>query len=221
VGLVLTVVSMTVILGLKDGEQRVYFRVGGEWCYLWTPAEFKAGEKAPVVIHHNGARGYVREGEADWLGTESKAVFLRAVMEGSGCVVAGSHACGDHWGNGCAIEANTALLKMLDGCTGLDTSRLGLMGGGLGGALIWNSILGPFAGRVKLVAVLQAVANLDAAVREHKFKDVCLRAYGLPEDTPDDEAVEKIGLHDPLLRLRALGRGTKLPKTAIYHGFKD
>lgn len=221
-GLVLTVVSMTVIPGLVDGEQRVYFRAGGEWCYLWTPAGFKARGKAPVVIHHHGARGYVREGEADWPDTESKATFLRAVMDGGGgCVVAGSHACGDHWGNGCAVEANTALLRALDGCPGLDTGRLGLMGGGLGGALIWNSVLGPFAGRAKLVAVLQAVANLDAVVREHKFKDVCLRAYGLPEDTPDDEAVEKIDPHDPLPRLRALRKGTKLPRTAIYHGFKD
>jgi len=65
------------------------------------------------------------------------------------------------------------------------------------------------------------MANHDAMVREHKFKDVCLRAYGLPEDTPDDEAVEKIGPHDPLPRLRALKRGAKLPRTAIYHGFRD
>ena len=81
-------------------------------------------------------------------------------------------------------------------------------------------MVGPFAGRARLVAVLQAVANLDAVVREHKFKDVCLRAYGLPEDTPDDEAVEKIRTHNPLPRLRAL-RDTALPRTAIYHGFKD
>jgi len=212
---------MGVIPRLKDGEQRVYFRAGGEWCYLWTPAGFKAGGKAPVVMHHHGARGYVREGEADWPDTESKATFLRAVMEGGGCVVAGSHACGDHWGNDCAVEANAALLNALDTCPGLDMGRLGLMGGGLGGALIWNSVLGPFAGRARLVAVLQAVANLDAVVREHKFKDVCLRAYGLPEDTPDDEAVKRIGPHDPLLRLRALRGGMRLPRTAIYHGFKD
>ena len=206
---------------LKKGEQKVFFKAGGEWCYLWTPPGFSPDKPVPVVIHHHGARGYVKEREADWLDTPSKTAFLKAVMEGSVGAVAGSHACGDHWGNSCAVEANKALLEALDKVKGLDTARLGLMGGGLGGALIWNSVLGPYAGRAGAVAVMQAVANLSACVREQKFKAPCLAAYGVPEDTPDEEAIKMIIKYDPMPRLQKLKKGVKLPKTAIYHGSKD
>ena len=206
---------------LEKGEQKQFFKAGGEWCYLWTPKGFDPSKPAPVVIHHHGARGYIRENEADWLDTESKAAYLRAVMADSGAVIASSNACGDHWGNDCAVKANAALLEYLDKLDGVDTNRLGFMGGGLGGALIWNSVLGPFAGKVKAVAVMQAVANLSTCIREHKFKDVCLRAYGLPEDMEDEAAIKQIISHDPMPRLKKLQKGTKLPRTVIYHGSKD
>lgn len=208
-------------MDLRKGEQKEFFKAGGEWCYLWTLPDFDPIVPAPVVIHHHGARGYVREKEADWLDTESKAAFLRAVMADSGAVVAGSHACGDHWGNQCAVKANAELLAYLDDVNGLDTSRLGLMGGGLGGALLWNSVLGPFATRVKAVAVMQAVANLSATIREQKFKEVCLRAYGVPEDTPNEKAVSMIIGNDPMVRLQKLEKVEHLPRTVIYHGEKD
>jgi len=208
-------------MNLKKGEQKVFFKAGGEWCYIWTPEEFDPRNPAPVVIHHHGARGYVNENEADWLDNEYKAKYLKAMMADSGAIVASSHACGDHWGNSCSVKANAALLRQLDEINGLDTERLGLMGGGLGGALIWNSVLGPFAGRVKAVAVMQAVANLSAVIREHKFKDVCLKAYGIPEETEDENAVNLIKDSDPMVRLQVLEKGTKLPFTIIYHGVKD
>jgi acetyl esterase/lipase len=209
------------MMKLKKGEQKKFFKAGGEWCYIWTPQDFDPIEPAPIVIHHHGARGYIREKESDWLDTESKAAYLRAVMAESGAVVAGSHACGDHWGNQCAVKANAALLSYLDNVEGLDTSRLGLMGGGLGGALIWNSVLGPFTNRVKAIAVMQAVANLSATIREQKFKNVCLRAYGVPEDTPDEEAISMIIDNDPMPKLQKLVNGKLLLRTVIYHGEKD
>ncbi|MFQ6053589.1 MAG: alpha/beta hydrolase family protein, partial [Candidatus Bathyarchaeia archaeon] len=212
---------MTVIPPLGDGEQRVFFQAGGEWCYLWTPETFRRGEPVPVVIHHHGARGYVREGAADWLEEEHKVAYLKAVMAGCGCAVAGSHACGDHWGNAEAVAANGALFQALLDSPHVDTGRIGLVGGGLGGVLVWNSVLGPLSGRVRAVAVMQAVASLEAVIREHKFKAPCLRAYGLPEDTPDDEAVARLAPHDPLSRLGQLPPGTPLPRTAIYHGAED
>lgn len=212
---------MSSIPKLRDCEQKVFFRAGGEWCYLWTPDTFLKDKPVPVVIHHHGARGYVRDGSADWLDEESKAAYLRAVMGEGRCAVAGSHACGDHWGNANAVVANRALFEALIECPHMDTLRVGLMGGGLGGALVWNSVLGPLSGRVKAVAVLQAAASLAAVIREHKFKAPCLKAYGLPEDTPDDEAIARITVYDPLPRLRRLTFGTPLPRTAIYHGAKD
>jgi dipeptidyl aminopeptidase/acylaminoacyl peptidase len=212
---------MSVIPPLRDGEQRVFFKVGGEWCYLWTPASYENGKSVPVVIHHHGARGYVRDGESDWLDTESKTAYLRAVMAGGGCAIAGSHACGDHWGNPDSVAANAALYEGLLECPGIDATRVGLMGGGLGGALIWNSVLGPLAWKVKAAVVMQAVANLTAVIREQKYKTPCIRAYGLPEETPDDEAIAKVHPYDPMPRLQALKPGTLLPRTAIYHGFKD
>ncbi len=208
------------IPSLRDGEQRLYFQSGGEWCYIWTPAGFKIRDKSPVMVHNHGAGGYIRESTADWPDTPWKAAFLRAIME-NGIVVAGSHACGDHWGNPCAVKANAALLADLDKTPGLDTTRLGLMGGGLGGALVWNSVLGPYAGRVKLATVQQAVASLDATIREKKFRDVTLKAYGFPSETPDEVAYRTIAPSDPLPRLRKLKPGAKLPRVVIYHGSKD
>ena len=212
---------MTAIPPLKDGEQRVFFRAGGEWCYLWTPEHFRRDEPAPVVIHHHGARGYVREGAADWLEEGQKVAYLRAVMAGGRCAVASSHACGDHWGNPDAVTANVALFEALEESPHVDASRVGLMGGGLGGALIWNSVLGPLAGKTRAVVVMQAVANLSAVIREQKFKAPCLKAYGLPEFTPDEEAISRILPHDPMPRLQNLEPGTPLPRTAIYHGSRD
>jgi hypothetical protein len=29
------------ILKLRDGEQKIFFKAGGEWCYLWTPKTFR------------------------------------------------------------------------------------------------------------------------------------------------------------------------------------
>jgi len=206
---------------LKDGEQRVFFRSGGEWCYLWTPSTFRISKRVPVVIHHHGARGFVRDGSADWLEEEQKVAYLRAVMEGGRCAIAASHACGDHWGNPSAVAANRALYDALAESPYIDIRRVGLMGGGLGGALIWNSVLGPLAGKAKAAVVMQAVASLSSVIREQKFKAPCLKAYGLPEDTPDEKAIEEIGPNDPLPRLQRLKRGTPLPKTAIYHGARD
>lgn len=206
---------------LRNGEQKVFFKAGDQWCYLWTAPSFNLHKKIPVVIHHHGAGGYVKNKRADWLMTESKSALLKAVMEGGACAIAGSHACGAHWGNTCAVNANVALLRVLDKCPGFDTNRLGLIGGGLGGALVWNSVLGPFEDRVKLVAVLQGVANLEAVIKEHRFKEACLKAHGIRKKTPDDEVIVKIQQHDPMQKLKSLKKGTRLPKTAIYHGAKD
>jgi acetyl esterase/lipase len=65
------------------------------------------------------------------------------------------------------------------------------------------------------------VANLSAVVHEQKFKNVCLKAYDLPEDTPDEEAIKKIVKYDPMPRLQNLEKGTTLPRTIIYHGSQD
>jgi dienelactone hydrolase len=212
---------MSVIPVLQNGEQKIFFQAGGEWCYLWTPKTFQTNSPIPVVIHHHGARGYVREGTADWLEEEQKIAYLKAVMMGGKCAVASSHAGGDHWGNAAAVAANAALFDALVASPSFDGTRIGLMGGGLGGALIWNSVLGPLAGRVKAVVVMQAVACLEAVIREQKFKTPCLEAYGLPIDTSDDEAVKQILPFDPLPRLQKLLPGTSLPRIAIYHGGKD
>lgn len=209
------------VLALRSGEQRLFFQAGGEWCYLWTPPTFRTGTPVPVVIHHHGYTGYVRDGAADWLDDESKTTYLRAVMEGGRCAVAGSHACGNHWGNAQAQAANAALVERLVAQPSIDASRIGLMGGGLGGLLLWNSVLGALAGRVKAALVMQANSSLERTIREQRFKAHVLEGHGLPDTTGDDEAVERLRAHDPLARLRALKPGAPLPRTAIFHGALD
>jgi hypothetical protein len=211
---------MSAVPRLRDGEQQVFFKAGGDWCYLWTPKTFKAGKPTAVVIHHHGNRGYVKMDTADWLEEDRKTAFLKAVMSNN-VAIAGSHACGNHWGNPCSVKANGALLDALAASPHVDPKRIGLMGGGLGGLLIWNSVLGPMMGRVKQAAVMQAVSSIESIIRDHKFKDQQLVAYGLPPDMPDDEAVERLAASDPLPRLRRLRKGAPLPRTAIYHGAVD
>lgn len=210
-----------VIPPLHEGEQRAFFQAGGEWCYLWTPPAFSPGARIPVVIHHHGYTGYVRDGAADWLDDEAKTTYLRAVMEGGKCAIAGSHACGNHWGNRQAQAANAALFELLAAHPAVDPTRIGLMGGGLGGLLLWNSVLGCMAGRVKVALVMQANSGLECTIREHNFKGHLLAGYGLPEDMDDDAAVETLRLNDPLPRLQALPHGAPLPRTAIFHGELD
>jgi len=211
---------MTGVPSLRDGEQQVFFKAGGDWCYLWTPETFRKDTPTAVVIHHHGNRGYVKEDTADWLEEDRKTAFLDAVMSND-VAIAGSHACGNHWGNPCSVKANGALLDALAASPQVDPERVGLMGGGLGGLLIWNSVLGPMMGRVKQVAVMQAVSSMESIVRDHKFKDQQLVAYGLPPDMPDDEAVERLAASDPLPRLQRLENGASLPSIAIFHGAED
>ena len=54
-----------------------------------------------------------------------------------------------------------------------------------------------------------------------KFKEICMKAYGLTRSIPDKKAIEMIQPFDPISALRRLGEKVKLPKTAIYHGAKD
>lgn len=206
---------------LSDGENKLFFKAGGEWCYILTPPWFERGRKIPIVIHHHGARGYVREAEADWLDDPLKKSYLKAVMDGAGCAIAGSHACGDHWGNEKSVESNYALFKALIENPSIDADRVGLMGGGLGGALIWNCVAGPMANRIKAVAVMQAVSSLEAVIREQKFKKPLLEAFGLTEETSDEDAIKMIKPYDPLPKLQRMEMGVKLPKTAIFHGAED
>ena len=65
------------------------------------------------------------------------------------------------------------------------------------------------ASAAKLAAVLQAVANLDATIREKKFRDVTLQAYGFAPDTPDEDAYKVIKPSDPMPKLKAMKKGKK------------
>ena len=87
--------------------------------------------------------------------------------------------------------------------------------------LVWNSVLGPLSGRVSHVAVMQAVASLEAVVRHGKFKAPCLAAYGLEAETPDEEAIEVIRPSDPLHRLQDAVSGPGVRRAAIFHGAED
>ncbi len=215
---------------LNDGEQTVFFQAGGEWCFLRTPSGYQAnpvqGNAVPCVIHCHGNEGYVRDGEADWLDVEIRSVFVRTLVN-AGIAVSGSHATGNHWGTPSAVAANAALYNALVGEANVDKERMGLMGGGLGGALVWNSVTGPLAGRIRAAVLQQAVLSHDSIVRNHKFKDQLLEAYGVPADAPDDLAVSSLAYNDPLNRTRLLAsqNGTKtaslLPEVLFVHGDVD
>lgn len=215
---------------LSDGEQTVFFKAGGEWCYLRTPAAFwanaRSGPAVPCVVHCHGNRGYVRDGQADWLDEETKSLFVKLLVA-AGIAVSGSHATGNHWGRPSAVAANGALFDALVSLVNLDKRRMGLMGGGLGGALVWNSITGPLLGRVRAAVQQQAVLSYESVIRNHKFKGQLLEAYGVPSDTPDDLAVSTLAHNDPLNRTRLLiaqqgqRAASLLPQVLFAHGDAD
>ena len=189
---------------LQDGAQTVFFQAGGEWCYLRTPANYSNnGPVVPFVIQCHGSGGYVRDGAADWLEEDEKLVFLTALTD-SGIAVAGSHGTGNHWGRPNAVAANAALFNTLTGLPGISGDRIGLWGGGLGGALLWNCVTGPLLGRVMAAVPQQAALSYESIIRDHQFKKPLLEAYDLPGDSPDDRAVWSLAYNDPLHRTRLL-----------------
>ena len=215
---------------LKDGEQTVFFQAGGEWCYLRTPATYRAhassGASVPCVVHCHGNRGYVREGAADWLNEEDKSIFVRALVD-AGMAVSGSHGTGNHWGRPSAVAANGALFDALVSRANVDKARMGLMGAGLGGAAVWNSATGPLLGRVRAAVLQQALLSYESVIRHGKFKDQLLASYGIPADMPNDLAVSSLSHNDPLTRTRLLvaEKGSAaaglLPELLFVHGDVD
>jgi dipeptidyl aminopeptidase/acylaminoacyl peptidase len=212
---------------LTDGAHTVFFQAGGEWCYLCTPATYRrAGGAVPCVIQCHGNRGYVRDGAADWLDEAPKRLFVDALV-GAGVVVAGSHGTGNHWGRPSAVAAYGALFEVLITEAHLDPQRMGLWGGGLGGAVVWNAATGPLAGRLRAAVLQQAVLSYESVIRQRKFKGQLLEAYGIPAETPDDLAVATLAYNDPLHRTRLLAveRGSAvrrlLPEVLCVHGDVD
>ena len=177
------------ITQLRDGEQTVYFQAGDEWCFLRTPKNYrgdKAGGAVPCVIQCHGQHGYVKDGEADWLTEEDKLIFVNKLL-GAGIAVASTHATGNHWGRPNAVAATAALFDALVEGANLDKDRMGLWGGGLGGALLWNTSTGPLLGRLRAVVLQQATISYESVIRNHKFKSHLLEglwnARGLPRRT--------------------------------------
>jgi dipeptidyl aminopeptidase/acylaminoacyl peptidase len=215
---------------LTKGQQTVYFQAGGEWCYLHTPPAYApstaSGPAVACVIQCHGNRGYVRQGAADWLDDPPKRLFVDALIN-AGIAVAGSHGTGNHWGRPSAVAAYGMLAEALIAQAHIDPQRLGLWGGGLGGAAVWNTATGPLAGRLRAAVLQQAVISYESVIRHHKFKDQLLEAYGIPSNTPDALAVATLTYNDPLHRTRLLiaERGAAaarlLPEVLFVHGDAD
>ena len=179
---------------LRDGAQTVFFKAGGEWCFLRTPEAYAIfARPIPCVIQCHGNSGYVRDGEyaistSDTLDDQGESIFIRSLVD-AGIAVAGSHAAGSAWGRPDAVAAYAALFEGLLEHSNVDHGRMGMLGGGLGAAALWNAVTGPLAGRVRAVGLQQATLSFESVVRNHKFKGALLTAYGIPEDTDDDLAV--------------------------------
>jgi dipeptidyl aminopeptidase/acylaminoacyl peptidase len=215
---------------LRNGQQTIYFQAGGEWCYLCTPPtstpRTASPPPMPCVIHCHGNGGYVRDGAADWLNEPLKRLFVEALID-AGIAVAGSHGTGNHWGRPSAVLAYARLADILIADAHVDPQRLGMWGGGLGGAVVWNAATGPLAGRLRAAVLQQAVLSYESVIRNQKFKWPLLEAYRMPPDTPDDLAIMTLSYNDPLHRTRLLlaERGveaaTLLPEVLFVHGDAD
>jgi hypothetical protein len=218
---------------LKDGAQTVFFKAGGEWCYLRTPSAYKGYSKPiPCIIQCHGNSGYVTNNDyaistSDTPDEESKSIFIRTLVD-SGMAVAGSHASGSAWGRPDAVAAYATLFETLVKEVNVDPTRMGMLGGGLGGSALWSAVTGPLLGRVRAVGLQQATLSFESVIRNHKFKEDMLGAWGIPKDTEDDVAVASLANNDPLNRTRLLiaVRGAaevakSLPEVRFFHGDQD
>ncbi len=218
---------------LQDGAQTVFFKAGGEWCFLRTPESYAVlGTPVPCVIQCHGNSGYVRRGEyvlsaTDTLDEEGKSIFIRTLVD-SGIAVAGSHAAGSAWGRPDAVAAYATLFEALVKEANVDPEHMGMLGGGLGGSALWSTVTGPLLGRVRAVGLQQATLSFESVIRNHKFKGDMLGAWGIPEDSEDDVAVASLANNDPLNRTRLLiaERGAaevarSLPEVRFFHGDQD
>ena len=212
---------------LQNGAQTVFFKAGGQWCYLRTPGSFHSDNPPiPCVIQCHGNRGYVRDGEADWLIEKPKRLFLD-ILNQHGFAVAGSHATGNHWGRPSAVAANAMLFDSLAKHPIINQDSIGFMGGGLGGALIWNTITGPLLGKVRSVVLQQATLSYESVILNRKFKGPLLKAYGIPASTPDKTAIQTLSYNDPIKRTQTLAKEypgkaiNLLPKVLFVHGDED
>lgn len=192
----------------------------------------------PLIVYCHGNGGYVRRtedgsGETDWTklpaGEANKRLFVDSLV-GAGFAVAASDAYGMHaWGNPQSVGATAALLSCVLEGANVDATRVGLWGGGAGGAVAWSSALGPLMGKVRAVAMQQSCLSYESVIRHGKFKDVLLEGgYGMPADTPDDNAVEALKHNDPLYRTSLLiaelgdaAAAAALPPAFFLHGDAD
>ena len=55
--------------------KKEFFNIDHDWGYVIYPKN--SSENIPVVLHFHGNRGYVKDGEADWLDEPKKQLFFK------------------------------------------------------------------------------------------------------------------------------------------------
>ena len=214
---------------LKDGKQLAFFKCGGSWSYIRTPIGFSSspsqGKPVPLLIRCRGFGGYVRKGEADWQEKPEQKIVVDAMIQ-CGYAVAGSDLTGDHWGRPASVAALVSLYNQLAEYGNLDASRVGMFtGAGMGGMALWNSVIGPLHGKIKAVALIQAIVSMSGMFPSRRTN--IKNAYGIAENTDDVPALSSLAPNDPIIQTRIFlsGRDASFakgfPKTLFLHGDKD
>jgi hypothetical protein len=213
---------------LKDGAQTVFFQAGGEWSFLRTPRNYKAAKGSgavPLILWCRGMGSYVRENDSDWMKKPPAKAIVDKLVD-SGYAVAGSEMTGDHYGRPSAVAALIMLYRMMLDKANVDADKVGMYtSAGMGGTVMWLAAIGPLHGKIKGVVFAQAVASLASML--HYRKEVICKAFGMPDDTPDDVIAAATAGSDPLpqteLMLKAKGKDfvKGLPKTLLISGDKD
>jgi len=214
-------------LKLDDGEQLAYFESGGSWCYIRTPESYKAarGKAVPLIIRCRGYGGFVRMGYTEWMERSGSKMTVDALVE-RGFAVAGSDLSGDHWGRPAGVAANVSLYNFLTENTNVDAARVGMFtGAGMGGTVLWNSVIGPLHGKVKSVVMMQAIVSLAGMFPA--WRRNVMEAYSISLNTEDAVAIASLAQNDPLIQTQnllatkgaAFARG--LPEVYWLHGEKD
>jgi len=193
----------------QDGllPRPIFERFGGSWTFRIQPPGFRPSQRVTLCLACHGHGGYVTESEADWLRSDAGGRPTLARLVERRLLVGMSHAAGDAWGN---RQAQADCVAFIDGLRLRYhlAPKILLLGRSMGSPLALNLALGPLAGQVARLALLQPVVDLTHRLETNPHESLRSAFGGVRED----EWADAVAPYCPLGRMRALvGGGTASP----------
>jgi pimeloyl-ACP methyl ester carboxylesterase len=203
-------VALTVPTARAAETERL--QVGGEWCFIKTPASEARHGEAVILIHGNGET--VESDSSSWERLKWATELMDALLEGGFLLAQSNHSAipgNGMWGNTATQESVLALMDHLRTTRGIRTFHAVAMSAGNltllnllldGKARFQSAVL--IAPGLSLESAYRCPAGFDRVsgiARAFDFRP----AHGCPGDPEGDEAFRRATAHhDPLRKAREM-----------------